>query len=201
MAANRIEQTKEEAPKAKEGNGAGAPAAKGGNPWIPLIANIILMPAIAYGLTTFVLLPKLQGGGGKTATEEHGKEEGEHGGGHGGGGGHGASGAGKSSHAKNRVTVPLGGKVLVNVAGTAGTRYLVASMTLVGKSAEFKDNVEHNDPQLRDAAASILGSKTLGDVDKPGMRNIIRAELISAFNDILGKEAVADIYLTEFAIQ
>ena len=163
---------------------------QGGNPWIPLIANIVLMPAIAYGLTTFVLIPKIQGG---KATTEAGKEE---------SGGHeGAHGGEAKAGVKGRVTVPLAGKVLVNVAGTAGTRYLVASMTLVGKNAEFKDNVDRNDPQLRDAAASILSSKTLGDVDKPGMRNIIRAELISAFNDILGKESVVDIYLTEFAIQ
>ncbi len=190
MAGNRLEQPKPEEPRPAAAAEAAAPA-KGGNPWIPLIANIILMPAIAYGLTTFVLIPKIQGGkaGHEAAKEESGGHEGAHGG------------EAPKSGVKGRVTVPLTGKVLVNVAGTAGTRYLVASMTLVGKNSEFKDNVERNDPQLRDAAASILSSKTLSDVDKPGMRNIIRAELISAFNDILGKEAVVDIYLTEFAIQ
>jgi flagellar FliL protein len=146
------------------------------------------MPAIAYGLTSFVLIPKIQAG--RTAVASKGAT------------GESVAGAeGKTGSGKGRITVPLGGKVLVNVAGTAGTRYLVASMILVGKSTDFRDNVERNDPQLRDAAASILSSKTLGDVDKPGMRNIIRAELISAFNDILGKESVQDIYLTEFAIQ
>jgi flagellar FliL protein len=192
MPANRLDQTKqaEEAPKAAEQAAEAAPA-KGGNPWIPLIANLVLMPAIAYGLTTFVLVPKLQGG--KTAAASTASKEG----GEGKGGGEGKSAGG----VKGRITVPLGGKVLVNVAGTAGTRYLVASMTLVGKIPEFEEHVKRNDPQLRDAAASILSSKTLSDVDKPGMRNVIRAELIAAFNDILGKEAVVDIYLTEFAIQ
>ncbi len=188
MAANRLEQPK---PAEEARAAAAAPDAskgKGGNPWIPLIANIVLMPAIAYALTVFVLLPKLQGGKTPPATKE--------------GSGEAPAGEGaKSSPNKGRITVPLGGKVLVNVAGTAGTRYLVVSMTLVGKTAELKEHVERNDPQLRDAAASILSSKTLSDVDKPGMRNILRAELISAFNDILGKEAVLDIYLTEFAIQ
>ena len=89
----------------------------------------------------------------------------------------------------------------MNVAGTAGTRYLVARIALVGKKPDLKTKVEESDPQLRDAAASILAIKTIGDLEKPGMRNIIRAELIAAFNDILGKESVADIYLTEFAVQ
>jgi flagellar FliL protein len=189
MPTNRLDQTKqaEEAPKAAEHAAEAAPA-KGASAWIPLIANIILMPAIAYGLTTFVLIPKIQGG--KQLAAAASKEA----------GGEGKGGEGKASM-KGRITVPLGGKVLVNVAGTAGTRYLVASMTLVGKASEFEEHVRRNDPQLRDAAASILSSKTLSDVDKPGMRNVIRAELIAAFNDILGKEAVVDIYLTEFAIQ
>jgi flagellar FliL protein len=189
MAANRIEAQKQAEPAAHAEPAAPAQVKAGGGAWVPLIANLILMPAIAYGLTTFVLIPKLQGGKAESAAAgKSGEAE-----------GHGTE--GKTGGAKNRVTAPLGGKVLVNVAGTAGTRYLVASMTLVGKTPDFREHVERNDPQLRDAAASILSGKTLGDVDKPGMRNIIRAELISAFNDILGKEAVADIYLTEFAIQ
>lgn len=187
---NRLEQAKpaEDAAKPADKKEAVSTPAKGGGSgtWIPLIANIVLMPAIAWALTTFVLIPKIQGGkaGEETAHEESSGDA------HGG-----------KSGVKGKVTVPLGGKVLVNVAGTAGTRYLVANISLVSKKAELKQQVEENDPQLRDAAASILGIKTIGDLEKPGMRNIIRAELISAFNDILGKETVADIYLTEFAIQ
>src|SRR4051812_5362782 len=115
MATNRLDQTKqaEEAPKAVEHAAEAAPA-KGASSWIPLIANIILMPAIAYGLTTFVLIPKIQGG--KQAVAAATKDAG--------GEGKGAAGEGKAS-LKGRITVPLGGKVLVNVAGTAGTRYLV----------------------------------------------------------------------------
>ena len=183
---NRLEQPKQDEAAAAESKAvAAAPAKKGGGTWVPLIANIILMPAIAWALATFVLIPKIKGGAGSTAAS-HGEES---------GGLHGAHGAG------TKITVPLGGKVLVNVAGTAGTRYLVANVSLVSKRPELKAQIEEADPQLRDAAASILAIKTISDLEKPGMRNIIRAELIAAFNDILGKEAVSDIYLTEFAVQ
>ena len=187
MAANRLEQPKpaDEAAKAPEKVAAAAPVAKkGGGTWVPLIANILLMPAIAYGLTTFVLIPRIQGGKAEASHEASGESHGD-----------------KKAGAKSKVTVPLGGKVLVNVSGTAGTRYLVATITLVGKKADLKEKVELNDPELRDAASSILGIKTISDLEKPGMRNIIRSELIAAFNDILGKESVTDIYLTEFAVQ
>lgn len=189
--ANRLDQAKPaEEGAAAENKAAAAPAKGGGGTWVPLIANIVLMPAIAWALATFVLIPKIQNGHG--SEEAAGESSGDS---HGGSSDHGAKGG------KGKVTVPLGDKVLVNVAGTAGTRYLVAKIALVGKKADLKTKVEENDPQLRDAAASILAIKTIGDLEKPGMRNILRAELLSAFNDILGKESVADIYLTEFAVQ
>ena len=180
MATNRLEQPKptEEAAKPAE-KVAAAPVAKRGGTWVPLVANIVLMPVIAYALTTFVLIPKIQGGKGSTSL----------------------TGDGTQGTAKSKVTVPLADKILVNVAETAGTRYIVANITLVGKKADLKQKVEVNDPALRDAASSILGLKTISDLEKPGMRNIIRSELIAAFNDILGKESISDIYLTEFAVQ
>jgi flagellar protein FliL len=196
MAANRLEQAKPAEEGSVEHKPAAAPAKKGGaGAWIPLIANLILMPAIAWALTTFVLIPKVksgQGTGGPGTEEAHAAPESQD---NSSSSSHGAKGA------KGKVTVPLSDKVLVNVAGTAGTRYLVAKIALVGKKPELKAQVEESDPQLRDAASSILSIKTISDLEKPGMRNIIRAELIAAFNDILGKEAINDIYLTEFAVQ
>ena len=164
------------------GNGA-SPANSGGGfkNWLPLLANIILMPAIAYALTVFVLIPKL-GVASPTAAS-------------------GSPGPAPGGSTGSKITANLSGKVLVNVAGTMGTRYLVASITLVGTQADFKMKVEQSDHQLRDAASGILAVKTISDLEKPGMRNLIRMELLSAFNDILGPDSVSEIYLTEFAVQ
>src|SRR5580704_13206389 len=67
---------REEAPGAKD-DGAeekAAPAKGGGiKPWLPLIVSVIVMPALAFATTEFVLIPKMQksasGGKGGTATE------------------------------------------------------------------------------------------------------------------------------------
>jgi flagellar FliL protein len=192
MAANRLEAMKapEEARNGQDKAQVGAPAGGSGGgmkSWLPLILNIVLMPVIAYGVTNFVLLPKIQGSHTETEAAESGH------------GGEPASSA--KPGASKKVSAPLSGKILVNVAGTAGTRYLVANMTLVGKASDLKARVDQNDAELRDVASSILSGKTISDLEKPGMRNIIRAELIAAFNDILGKDVVNEIYLTEFAVQ
>jgi flagellar FliL protein len=198
---------KAEAPKPAEG---AAPAAGGGGmkAMLPLILNVVLMPVMAYVMTVFVLLPKINNanvgahakseGGEAAADGAHGDAKAED---HGGSGKEEKSGGGKHGGGGAKQSVPLSAKVIVNVAGTAGTRYLLAQLTLVGTHAELKDNVDKNDAQLRDVASSVLGTKTIADLDKPGSRNLIRTELIGAFNGVLGEGRVKEIYFTEFAIQ
>lgn len=108
--------------------------------------------------------------------------------------------AAKKSDPKTKVLAPLS-KVLVNVFGTGGARYLVVSMTLVGHTPEFKTKVEENKDQLLDAAASTLASKSITDLERLGVRNQIRAELVTVFNTVLKATPVQEIYLTEFAVQ
>ena len=196
---------KAEAPKPADG---AAPAAGGGmKAMLPLILNVVLMPVMAYVRTVLVLLPKINSAGVAVHAKTEGGEAAE--GGHGeaapAAGGHGEPAkdekGGKHGGGGGKTAVPLSAKVLVNVSGTAGTRYLLAQLTLVGTHAELKDNVEKSDAQLRDVASSVLSTKTIADLDKPGSRNLIRTELISAFNGVLGEGRVKEIYFTDFAIQ
>ena len=197
MATNRIEATKfseevdQASPDALPKNGP-RETRSGLKAWLPLIANVVLMPALAYLMTTFVLLPKVRSNAQVAPNTAKGGGQ---------SGGSSQSPGGKQSFAKNEVTVPLNGKVLVNVSGTMGARYLLANITLVGTNPDLKLTVEKNDAQLRDVAASVLANKTIADLDKPGARNLVRTELVSAFNNVLGKGIVTGIFFTEFAIQ
>lgn len=160
------------------------PASGGFKAWLPLVIAILLMPALAYAMTQFVLLPRLQKGLGITAPAA---AEGE-------------APSGKEAPNAKRESVVMN-KLLVNVAGTMGARYLLVSLSVVGADAHFKEKMEANDPQLRDMAMGALRTKTLADLEKPGAVNLIRSELISGFNNILGGAMVQEIFLTEFAIQ
>jgi flagellar FliL protein len=168
---------------------AAAPAAGGGGAksWLPLIITVLLMPALAFGMTEFVLLPQLQ------------KGLGVHGG---------SSGGGEGTKAKKSAADPKAAteqvvmnKLLVNVSGTMGARYLLVSLSVVGTGTDFKEMMNSHDAQLRDMACGALSMKTLADLEKPNARNLIRSELLTGFNNILGDSTVQDIYLTEFAIQ
>src|SRR3569833_576181 len=173
---------------APEENGAAAPAGGGAKAWLPLIVMIVLMPVLAFAMTNFVIIPKLQKGLSDSATVAasgetgaKGKKEGA------------AAGAKKES-------VPVN-KLLVNVSGTMGARYLLVSLSVVGTGADFKAKMEEHDAQLRDMAQGALRVKTIAELEKPTAHNLIRNELISGFNNILGDNTVEEIYFPEFAIQ
>jgi flagellar FliL protein len=198
MVANRMESPRSGGESPKGGSPHEAPPAEHAAPkaagpgfkaWLPLVVSVVIMPLLAYATATFVLVPKVQHTAGKTGAEAA-KSPGKGAKKNGGEGGAGVK----------KVSVPLK-KVLVNVAGTQGTRFLLANMTLVGTGQELKPKIEEHQDQLVDLASGILASKTISDLEKPGARNFVRTELIAAFNHVLGNNAIQEIYLTEFAIQ
>jgi flagellar FliL protein len=161
-----------------------APKTSGGfRAWLPLVITILLMPVLAYATTVFVLLPRIQTGLGIASPAA-------------------APGAKPKANAPGakKITVAIN-KLLVNVAGTMGSRYLLVSISLVSSDPAFQQKMTDNDAALRDAASSTLSSKTLADLEKPDERNLIRTELLTGFNNILGSDEVSELYLTEFAIQ
>ncbi|HWY30750.1 MAG TPA: flagellar basal body-associated FliL family protein [Candidatus Acidoferrum sp.] len=172
------EPAEDSAPAARPAGGGGLKA------WLPLMVTMLLMPALAFGVAQFVILPQLQKGLGiKTAT-----------------GGEAGSAPKKPPGDAKQESVIMS-KLLVNVADTMGARYLLVSLSVIGNSSDFKQKMADRDAQLRDMACGDLSTKTLADLEKPGERNVIRNELITGFNNVLGDSAVQEIYLTEFAIQ
>ena len=206
MAVNRMDPGKGEAdkgdkhPESASASAAPKPAAAGVKAWSPLIAAVVLLPVLAYGVTTFILLPKLQAGLGlKPAVKAPAKAAGGHGAAP--AGGHGAAPAtSEDTSTDGKVQVPLS-KLIVNVSGTMGSRFLMTSLIMVSTTEDFQKVVKEHEAQLKDTAGGILAAKTIPDLEKPGARNIIRSELITAFNHVLGGTIVQEIYFTDFAIQ
>ncbi|HEV7927400.1 MAG TPA: flagellar basal body-associated FliL family protein [Verrucomicrobiae bacterium] len=180
---------RQEEAAAEETPSAPAAAAPASNPWIPLIITAVVMPALAFATTRYVLVPQMKQALTKSMAAAPADTTGA------------ATAATPSApEGKVKITVQMN-KILVNVAGTMGTRYLMTSVTLVGTDPSFKDKIELNRDQLLDLATGALSTKTIADIEKPDSRNVIRAELLEVFNNALGSPLVKEIYLTELAIQ
>lgn len=208
----------EPAPDAKDG----APKApKAPSVWAPVIAMLVLMPGITYAVAQFVILPKVRavvqeyktedaaagkdGHGGGESKDGHGKAEAK--GGHGKAepkGGHGKTeakgGHGKGSETAGQNTYDFE-NVVVNLSGTLGTRYLKASFTIYSDNASLKEVVEKNKKQLLDVASTVLGSRTLADLEQPGAKNVVRNDLLANINQTVKSDLVTQIFFSEFVIQ
>lgn len=187
---------------------AAAPAAGGGGAksWLPVIAALILAPVATWATVEFVLVPRLtkklaapaHGAEGEAAAEHAAAPADAHGGGGGGhGGGHGA----KEGKAAGGPSYEFA-NVVVNLAGTMGTRYLKTSFLVTGAgTTDIKSVFEASKPRLTDVTLNVLSALTLADLEEPGSKNIIREKLVNAYNQALGKKVADQVYFSDFVVQ
>ena len=205
MAAEKSE--KPEAPAAAPATDAAAPKGGGIAGFIPLIIALVLAPVISWVVAEFVLLPRMKQ---QLAAAIPAAPAGEHG-----AAAPAAAGtavakpeakkpeAKKAGHGGGEAASAEGYKfenVVVNLSGTMGTRYLKTSFLVTGRE-NLRGLFEERQPQLLDATLNTLGSLTLADLEEVGSRNLIRARLIAAYNEVLGVRAVEQIFFSEFVVQ
>lgn len=169
-----------------------APAsARGGviRAWLPAVLAIVLAPVATFAVAEFVLLPRLQERLALPAVAAPAAP------------GHaGNAGDEKDKDGKDLpVTTHEFSNVVVNLAGTMGTRYLKTSFIVTGKNV--KATFEGDKARLTDVTLSVLSSLTLADLEEPGAKNVLREKLVGAYNQVLGKRLVDQVYFSDFVIQ
>lgn len=168
---------------------------KPGNPWIPLLVAIVVMPVLSYAMTQFVLLPMMKESLKKAAIEGvtlSGAEK--------------AAASSGSLPGKKKEEKPTTfecpfDNIVVNVSGTKGTRYLKTSFTVFSSNPELKAVIARHKPELQNLTLNILSAKTLVDLEASGAKNILLNELLENFNQTLKSTLIEQIYFSEFVIQ
>lgn len=173
-----------------------APAPKAASPWPALIAVLVLMPVLAFGMTQYFIVPGLKAAvaqqvekSGGTGSEDSSA--------------HGATGA-KTAHEKGKEKPAFTYEfkdIVVNLSGAMGTRYLKATFTVSSSNAELQKIMAENKNQLLDTALNVLSSKSLADLEVAGSKNLVRNDLQMSLNQALGSEVIEQIYFSEFVVQ
>jgi flagellar FliL protein len=206
---------KSETPSANSAADAAAPAA-GKAPsklgaLLPVILVVVLAPAVSWAVAQFVLLPQLKaelikalpadaataaasGAPAHAATPspaapskpEKGDKEG------------GPSKKGEATGAQHSYTFE---NIVVNLAGTMGTRYLKTTFMVTGSDPTLRAQFEANRPRMIDLSLNVLSSLTLADLDEPAAKNILREKLGAAYNQALGRKVAEQIYFSDFVVQ
>lgn len=91
--------------------------------------------------------------------------------------------------------------LIINPAGTNGTRYLLTTVGFEVSSPEAQKELEKKDMQVRDALNSVLGSKGLDELVNIEERPKLRDELSEKISEILKTGSLKNVYFSKFIIQ
>lgn len=182
------------------------PASGGLTAFIPLIAAIVLAPALSWAVGQFVLMPQLKKQiaapiDPHAAAAEHGAAEAPVAEGEAKGGKEEKGGKGKKGEAASNGATYEFENVVVNLAGTMGTRYLKTAFLVTGTDKSLRAAFEANKPKMVDITINVLSSLSLADLEEAGAKNLIREKLIGAYNQAFGKKIVDQVYFSDFVVQ
>lgn len=97
------------------------------------------------------------------------------------------------------------GKLLATVDHNGSTRYIQAEMDLVGYDKEVMDEAQHDMPAIRNRLLLLFASQDFDVVRTVEGREALRADSITAVNDVLGLgpkgDKIEDAYFTAFVLQ
>ncbi len=92
-------------------------------------------------------------------------------------------------------------EVLVNPAGTNGTRFLLTSLGFEVSSLQAKQELERKEVQLRDMMNSILTRKTLPELIDYQKREEMRTEILQEASGLLKSGTIKKVYFSKFIVQ
>lgn len=91
--------------------------------------------------------------------------------------------------------------LVLNPAGSGGTRFLLLSVALEVKDAGTSDMLKGHDAEMRDAILRLFGSKTVDQVSEASSREELRGEVLAELNKMLPAGSIRRVYFPQFVIQ
>ncbi len=196
--ANEDDRTTVEGAKAEPV--AQAPSKPGGKSKL-IVMGAISVAAIAIGIVValFVVKPMMAGSGQDGVTSDvSGGDAGK------------ADGAKskkenndkKSGHGEKAGSVVYNiDDIVINPAGTGGTRFLSASFAFELESEATAKEFEARKALIRDALITILSSKTIAQLTDVKQKEITRYQIKKRISDILNTDELAGVFYTDFVLQ
>lgn len=115
--------------------------------------------------------------------------------------GHGEKEEGGQGEAGAETKIYVVKDVIVNPAGTNGTRFLLTTVGFEVTTLEAEKELEAKDVQVRDALNSVLTTKTLGVLSLPENRDSLRLEITQRVGKLIRSGSLTNVYFSKFIIQ
>jgi flagellar FliL protein len=112
-----------------------------------------------------------------------------------------ASAAGQAARGRIKSIVYRLDNIIVNPAGSQGTRFLMASVAVELPTDAAEDQMREHEVQVRDAVIAALECQTLQMLTRPGARDSLKLRLAAAVGPLIGNPRPLRVYLPQFVIQ
>lgn len=161
--------------------------------WGPALTVIILLPAISFILSEFVLFPRLQNrferavgqinvteplstGGKATALEENFSGE-------------------KMSYEIKDIMSNIGSESIGQV------HYVRIGFVLEGHGDNFSDLMKQNEARFIDTTLDVFSALSLEDINDPNIKNIVKGQLLQRFEETVGNKRIENLFFSQFVIK
>jgi flagellar FliL protein len=103
--------------------------------------------------------------------------------------------------AEHPVNIFVVKDIIVNPAGTNGTRFLLTTIGFEVSTPEAQKELERKEVQVRDVLNSILTSKGLDELVSVEQRETLRVEISQKVSEMVKSGSLANVYFSKFIIQ
>lgn len=150
----------------------------------------IVQAVLVYLLIVFVLVPKLGGGSAAGGHEKGAKTEAAE-----------EEDAGEEGGKETGAFVFVVKDMIINPAGTGGTRFLLTTVGVETSNEEHLKSLEKKDVIVRDVLNTVLASKTVELLDDQTKREELRKEIRDSLHKYIKPEKISQVYFSKFIIQ
>lgn len=91
--------------------------------------------------------------------------------------------------------------LVLNPAGSGGTRFLMVTATFELKDAAAEEVMKEREAEVRDRILGLLGKKTIDELTDITKRDEIKQEVLAAVSPVFPKGGVLKVFFPQFVIQ
>lgn len=91
--------------------------------------------------------------------------------------------------------------IVINPAGTAGSRFLSVSFGFDLANSGTQSQLEQREALVRDALITIMSSKTVAQLTDTREKEITRLQIKKRLSDLLRTDEIRAVYFTDFVLQ
>lgn len=89
----------------------------------------------------------------------------------------------------------------VNLADPLGRRVLLVNISLEVSGVDVIEELRRQEPRVRDAIILLLSSKSYGDIATADSKLVLKSEITSRVNQLLGDQKVVQTYITDMLVR